>query len=50
VSGYKKDERTPAMIPPTDKDLLISTPNQGKEVSFAPAIKDKGIILKRAAR
>ncbi|WP_185230998.1 hypothetical protein [Teredinibacter franksiae] len=38
------------MIPPKDKDLLISTPNQGKEVSFAPAIKDKGIILKRAAR
>ncbi len=38
------------MIPPTDKELLISTPKLGKEVSFAPTLKEKGLQLKRAAR
>lgn len=38
------------MIAPADKDSLISNPNVGKEVSFAPAIKNEGLLLKRAAR
>lgn len=35
---------------PTDNDLLISTPDIGKEVSFAPALKNEAATLKRAAR
>lgn len=38
------------MITKTDKDLLISAQGVGKEVSFVPALKEQGAILKRAAR
>ncbi len=38
------------MIPPAKKDLLISTRNIGKEVSFAPALKQEALILKSAER
>ena len=35
------------MIPKTHKDLLISTRGVGKEVSFAPVLKEKAALLKR---
>ncbi len=38
------------MIPPAKKDLLISTHKIGKEVSFAPALKQEALILKSAER
>lgn len=38
------------MIPRPHKDLMISTPGQGKELSFAPNLKEQGLILKRAER
>lgn len=38
------------MTAPCDKGLLISTPNQGKQVIFAPSIEASGLLLKQAAR
>lgn len=38
------------MLPANQKDLLISTPNQGIPVSFAPHLIEDAISLKRAAR
>lgn len=38
------------MLPSIDKDLLISAPNRGKPVSFAPIYKKEAQLLKRAAR
>lgn len=38
------------MQPTIDKDLLISTPNRGKPVSFAPKYRKEALTLKRAAR
>lgn len=35
---------------PPHKDLLISPSGQGKQISFAPALKEQGLLLKRAAR
>ncbi|WGO98091.1 hypothetical protein QFX18_18970 [Saccharophagus degradans] len=38
------------MLPANQKDLLISSPNQGIPVSFAPKLIEDAINLKRAAR
>lgn len=38
------------MIPPAENDLLITTRKIGKEVSFAPALKQEAEILKRAEK
>lgn len=38
------------MLPAIDKDLLLTSPNQGVQISFAPIHKDKCLALKRDAR
>lgn len=38
------------MISRTQRDLIISNPGQGKEISFAPKLKEEAQILKRAER
>lgn len=38
------------MLPAIDKDLLISDPNRGIPVKFAPNLREDGLMLKRAAR
>ena len=38
------------MIEPAETELLISARNSGKEVSFAPNLREEGKILKQAAR